>query len=702
MATVTLIFPPATDPRSPHLAIPSLAAVLREAGHEVELLDLDVNGLHAVLRADRLTETGRRVRQMNGEMDTVVGSTNRRRLQALSEMLPERAPRALAALRDASHFHDPNEFRAARDTLLDALDVVSLAAAAPVRYSISPIDYDVDGVDSQILADLIRVTADDRANVFREVWETDVYPRLDAQAPVLIGLSIANRQQIIPGLTLARRLRQRGHFVVIGGTVFSKFALQLRRLPAFFEQFADGVVVYEGETAICELVSALQGSRDFCKVPNYLYLDRGAVRFTQTHVEDVGALATPDFTGLPLDRYLTPVPVLPILLGKGCYFNRCRFCDIPYINHISRKAYRVRSAERVVGDLLTHRRRFGCRHFEFTDEALPARLLDELATALVPHAAERFRFVGYARLEPTFTPAICANLARMGIRKLFFGLESGAQETLDHMDKGIRLTDVPIVLRNCLEEGIRFHLFSIVGFPEETEASARKTLAFFQGAAALLDDPGNSFDIHPFGLELRTDYADRAAELGLRIAPDALTKDFVIGVDRDWANTRGLTHDQVDALLAEFHTELRRTFRRYHAYPGTVWPAFEEFAVLYGDRYETGPFRYSFAFPDADDDHLYRLRWNPAALVDRSEPGVVRVSSRVGEAAVDEATYMLLSRPAFRSAVTMLAEFGATRVDDPRPAVNQEIRETLNDLLARGLLQLEPASSSASLTTPPR
>src|SRR5262245_46993441 len=526
MTRVSLLFPPATDPRSPHLALPSLAAALRAAGHEVELLDLDVDGLSALLAPDRMAETGRRLRQKLRPATVAGDGAERRRLGALSEALPERLPEAVAALRDPVRFYDPNEFRAARDTLFDALDVVSAAADAPVRYRISPIDYEVEGVDPQRLADLIQVTADRRANVFEEVWEETVYPRLEARRPALIGLRLANRQQVIPGLTPAPRLRLRGHIVVLGGTVFSKFAESLRRLPAFFEHFADGVVVYEGDTALCELVAALEGPRDFSRVPNYLYLDRGTVRFTRTHVEDVDRLPTPDFGGLPLERYLTPAPVLPILFGKGCYFNRCRFCDIPYINHISRKAYRVRSPERIVGDLLTHRRRFGCRHFEFTDEALAPRLLEDLTAALEPHAAERFRFVGYARFEPTLTPAVCRTLARLGMRKLFFGLESGAQETLDHMDKGIRLADVPAVLKNCLEAGIRVHLFSIVGFPEETETSARKTLEFFRRTVALLDDPGNSFDIHPFGLELRTDYAERAAELGVQISPQALDKEF--------------------------------------------------------------------------------------------------------------------------------------------------------------------------------
>jgi hypothetical protein len=261
------------------------------------------------------------------------------------------------------------------------------------------------------------------------------------------------------------------------------------------------------------------------------------------------------------------------------------------------------------------------------------------------------------------------------------------------MDKGIRVTDVPSILRNCLDAGIRFHLFSIIGFPEESEEAARKTPRLLCDMAALLDDPGNSFDIHPFGLELRTAYAERSSELGIRIAPDALAKEFVIGVGRDWSNSRGLDPDRVDALLAEFHAELRRVFRRYHAYPETVWPAFEEFAVLYGDRYEEGGFRYRLGLPDGEDERPYRLRWNPAALVDRSEPAVVRVTSRGGEAMVDEPTYALLAHGPARPVDAMLDLFSGEPSGAERPATLRALRETLDRMLAQGLLQLVPAPS---------
>jgi radical SAM superfamily enzyme YgiQ (UPF0313 family) len=537
----------------------------------------------------------------------------------------------------------------------------------------------VAGCDPQVLADLFRVTGDRSANVFAEHWEDDVFPALDRDRPDLVGITITNRQQILPGLMLARGLRERGHFVVLGGTVFTKFADTLARRPAFFRAFADGVVVYEGETALLELLRQLDGLGHFDKVPNYLYRDGDAVRVTPTHLENVDELPTPDFEGLPLREYLAPAPVLPILTGKGCYFNRCKFCDIPYINHISPKAYRVRSPERIVGDVRTLARRFGASHFVITDEALSPRLLGELADAFAAHPGERHHFTGYARLESGFTPELCARLARMGMRKVFFGLESAAQRTLDHMDKGTKVADAPRILRNFRDAGIGFHTFSIIGFPEEDEASARETFRFFADHRDVIDQPGNSFDVHPFGLELRTRYFEEAAALGARIRPEALAKDFVIGVGaRDWENTRGLGAGRVAELLGgEFYPALRAIYRRFHNCPVHLWPAFEEYAVLYAAHYADRLFRARTCLPGPDEGP-FRVRWSPAALVERSGDRV-RLTGRDAGEELPAPLHRLFAadRP------WTLGELRAESGGDP-----ETVRAVVDRLCAEGLLQV--------------
>ncbi len=686
----TLLFSPGTDPRSPHLALPSLAAFLRGAGVRTTQRDVDLEGFLSLIEPTHLAEAAAACRQ---RFD-LAADPERAGLRALldeSDAIVEHIGAAPAQLRDPQAFYNPFAHHAARQWIRSALELVSAASGGLVDYSIEPAHYDVRGADVMRLADLAAATADPHANLFEGYYQSSVLAELERDRPDLVAVSILNLQQVIPGLTLARRLKTAGHFVVIGGTVYTKFVGELLQRPEFFRLFCDGLIAYEGETALLELVEQLAGGRDLSRVPNLLYLDRsGRVTFTRYHVEDVSALPTPDFDGLPLDDYLAPAPVLPILTGKGCYFNRCKFCDIPFINHISKKAYRVRTPERIAEDVATLHARYGARHFEITDEALAPKLLLRLADALDDYPAVEPRFVGYARLEPGFTPEVCRRVYEMGMRKLFFGLESGSQATLDHMDKGIRVDDARLVLRNCSDAGIAFHLFSIVGFPEENEARARETAQFFVDNAAVIDHPRNTFDIHPFSLDLRTDYAEGAASFGVEIdVEDLAGRDFPVTAKR-WRNRRGLDQPDVEELLEEFHAQLRRTYRTYHQYPLFVWPGYEEYTVLYGDYYEDRPFPFRISLPAANADTPFRLVWTEQARFKATDDGYV-VSGPFGTARVNARTLALLARPRESASVDeLLGELAAPFLEHGRGrnAVLEELRTVIDWLLGTGALQL--------------
>ena len=548
--------------------------------------------------------------------------------------------------------------------------------------------------------DLDRVTADPRNSIFDEFYRDDVIPELERDRPDLVGISLLNGQQIIPGLMLARLLRERGHLVVIGGTVYAKFVPELMRRPRFFELFCDAVVPYEGETALIDLIERISSGRPIGGAINTIARDhRDRLIIGDVHVEDVRRLPTPDFTGLPLDRYLCPVPVLPVLTGKGCYFNRCKFCDIPAINRIASKAYRLRPPERVADDVVELHDRYGTRFFEFTDEALAPNVLLRIGEALHRRSADQLdlRFVGYARFEPAFTTATCSRLHAMGVRKLFFGLESGSQKMLDHMDKGVTLNNARVVLEACASARIAVHMFSIVGFPEETETMARETLSFFLDNADLVDRPDTSFDIHPFSLDLRTDYFDRAGLYGVDVDQVALRRvDFPLSAER-WHNANGLDRARVRELIAEFHATLHRALPTWRRFPAHLWPSFEEYALLYADAYGGRPFSFRLTLPDPGDPSPVQLTW-PASLHLTPRGDLVDAWSLLGHATLPSALLALLHQP--RPAAPgddLLADLAADLVHEAAATADatadasrlvDQLRVEIDRLLGAGVLQL--------------
>ncbi|PJG51260.1 radical SAM protein [Bradyrhizobium forestalis] len=662
MFRVALIYPPGGDPRAPRLPLPALAAALRTAGVHVSLFDLDIEGVLDLLRPERLLEAGERVARRAARSD----ANQRPLLERTAGRAPELAetiPAALRTIRDPAQFCDPVLLNQARERLYNCLDLVSLASERNVRYQTEILRYDVEGVDPSRFSDLLQMTADPTTNLFQGHWDADVFRRLDAGNFNLIGISLTLRWQIMPGLSLARQLRRRGFPVVLGGTAIAKVSHRLPHLPEFFTQFADAVVIREGETALVELVNQLQGAHELEKVPNLLYMDQQEVRATKLHIENYATLATPDFDGMPLGSYLSPHLVLPVMVGKGCYHDECTFCDIPFINRVSPKRYRTRPAERLASDIDALASKYDCRHFLLADEALPPRVLDRIADALVSVGRPNLAFSGYARLEPGFTPELCSKLAAVGLRRLYFGLESADQRTLDGMQKGIRIENAATVLNNCRDAGIRFHVFSMIGFPGEDHDSARRTIDFFAENTDLFDDPGNTFDIHELEILTDTPYFSEADKYGIRIDAPVEDRDFLFGVGTNWENTRGLTRAEIAELLGEASAAISKRFASYHAWPPVVWPAQEEWSLIYADRYYGTRFPHRVGVPDHPDGSRYRLAWNRAAIIERGEDKCV-VTSRRNSVSLDPLSFWRLGEdPRYRPGPEILSDLagvGAT------------------------------------------
>jgi hypothetical protein len=86
---------------------------------------------------------------------------------------------------------------------------------------------------------------------------------------------------------------------------------------------------------------------------------------------------------------------------------------------------------------------------------------------------------GFARVSRLLTdPDFCRGLRRSGCLMLKLGIESGDQEVLDAMDKGINLPMVSQALNALARAGITTYVYLLFGTPAEDLARARKTLAF--------------------------------------------------------------------------------------------------------------------------------------------------------------------------------------------------------------------------------
>ena len=185
----------------------------------------------------------------------------------------------------------------------------------------------------------------------------------------------------------------------------------------------------------------------------------------------------PDFGDLPLDKYLSmsemtnPMHRLwsqgrwnKMVMAQGCYWHRCAFCDtsLPYIGD-----YRAPKASSVVDRMERVMAQTGRTGFHFVDEALPPKLLGEVAEEILRRGLT-LSFWGNIRFEKAYTAELCDLLAEAGMVAVSGGLEVASDRLLKLMDKGVTIQQTAEACRHLRDAGIMVHTYLMYGFPTET------------------------------------------------------------------------------------------------------------------------------------------------------------------------------------------------------------------------------------------
>ncbi|MDP6711785.1 MAG: radical SAM protein [Nitrospinaceae bacterium] len=392
-------------------------------------------------------------------------------------------------------------------------------------------------------------------NFFYDIYKEHYLPSILKEDIDILGVSITSVEQIIPGLTLAYLVKQSAPdiHITVGGSVFTKLVDRIERDGSPVFQFLDSIIVHEGETPLLKLVQEYRGGGDLSKIPNLVWEDKGKVVVNRPFAkEDLNKLPTPDFDGMPFDLYLSPERCLPLMGSRGCYWERCAFCSIPF-DHMD---FHVRYAENVVDDVRNLKEKYDCNYFFFTDEALPINFMRTFASKIV-EAKLDIQWTGELKFEKSLlTENRMELLYQSGLRKLIFGLESYSQRVLDAMKKGVDVEVIDKTVEECLRIGIAMHFYLITGFPTETEAEARESVDFVVNNRRLLDSPGFSCIISQFDLEKGTPIESNPSEWGiseLQIPPG-----HDLGLGYSYKGSIGLSFDEAEKLYHELQEKINR------------------------------------------------------------------------------------------------------------------------------------------------
>ncbi|MCW8308169.1 hopanoid biosynthesis associated radical SAM protein HpnJ [Acidiphilium sp. PA] len=166
-------------------------------------------------------------------------------------------------------------------------------------------------------------------------------------------------------------------------------------------------------------------------------------------------------------------PYVSLYTGRGCK-SRCTFCLWPQT--VGGHRYRTRSVEHVIAEVKQIQRDFPQMKELFFD--------DDTFTDNLPRAEAIARELG--KLGVTWSCNAKANvprdtlkvLADNGLRLLLVGYESGNQQILHNIKKGMRIEVARQFTKDCHDLGIKIHGTFILGLPGESQETIRETIQF--------------------------------------------------------------------------------------------------------------------------------------------------------------------------------------------------------------------------------
>ena len=486
MKKVMLIFPPEWVPTAPYLALPSLAAVLRQNGIDTVLKDINVEMYDHIFTPGFLLFVKSKIQDRLKELKQNADNLSAEDAE-LKQMLSDyqhidldyhiqKVSRAKEIMR-SEEFYEVEKSEWALNAFREVMEYVSVAYF-PASIQFYPIESNLNVYRPWVSEDLLKVPFDNKVNVYADICRQLVLRSIRKEKPEVVGISIGTPVQLMSGITFATLIKEAfpDIHVTVGGNIITRLKDEFAKKPHFFGKAFDSMITYEGEHALVWLVEALSGKRKMNEVSNLIYKDEeGQMHVNETYQERVDQLPPPDFDGMPWEKYFSPEKLVPYLGTRGCYWGKCTFCDhgAGYIDQ-----FRAKHAEQIVDELEYLKNKLNAKHFMFTDESFPPALFIKLPPMMVERELDIY-WTTLIRFESQLLePEIWDVAHKSGCRSLYYGLESANERIIKLVKKDTDIKAAKINLEQAKRVGIWSHVMCFYGFPSETEEEAEDTRRF--------------------------------------------------------------------------------------------------------------------------------------------------------------------------------------------------------------------------------
>lgn len=319
----------------------------------------------------------------------------------------------------------------------------------------------------------------------------DLFNLIETFKPDLIGMTIYTLSRPF-AYDLIDEIKDRTHIpIVVGGAHVSTIKGLILQ-----ETKADYAIKYEGEYPLIELLNELKSGKPRLEVvKNLIWSHKGEIfeNPERQFIADLDSLPFPEFD--LYDIKLHPSygeKLIPLITSRSCPFD-CNFCSVKlYMG----KGFRKRSPQNVFEEI-KYQYAKGYHQFDFNDDCftLNKKRAEEILDLIIDSKLKiKFQFYNGLRVD-TVNPNLLKKLKKAGCFYISYGCESGNQEILKSIKKGITLQQVRDAIRWTNEAGIANSVNFIIGHKGETYQTAMDSINF---AKSLPNNFVNFYNLIPY------------------------------------------------------------------------------------------------------------------------------------------------------------------------------------------------------------
>ena len=325
--------------------------------------------------------------------------------------------------------------------------------------------YDVEVIDFQIDPELI-------------------LERIRFLNPVLVGFSLIFQFYITEFGSLIEYLREEGidcHFTMGGHFPSLSYEKTLELVPEL-----DSVVRFEGEFTLLELVDKLSLGEEWREIQGIAYAKENQIISNELRplIENLDILPLPERNFKPMS--VLGMDIMPLIASRGCS-RTCSFCSIhTFYRAVPGKIVRLRKTSTVVEEMKYLYEERNSKIFLFQDDDFPIVgsvwrkwTLDFVEELYRQNLVGKVIWKINCRADVVETD-LFITLRDAGLYLVYMGLESGSEEGLSVLNKGLTVAQNIKAVEILKNINLKFQYGFMLFDPSTTFNSVRENIEFLR------------------------------------------------------------------------------------------------------------------------------------------------------------------------------------------------------------------------------